>query len=139
MHRRKRGDTIRASDFMHPSVSLDGTVDSNSIATVSTEGGVGTSIKSTGVGSKRRTRSGTITPSKFTVSTSAPGIGSTRFPAVASALSGKSTLTSPARTHRRRHEGWPTIMMKIEHEPLVALSDGESEDELLLKAGGDLQ
>ncbi|RPD64178.1 hypothetical protein L227DRAFT_571749 [Lentinus tigrinus ALCF2SS1-6] len=88
--RRKRGDTIRASDYAKaPSLGLSGSFDSASAA--------GAARPTT-----RRTRSGTVTQA------SASGA-------------------------RRKHEGWPTIKMRTNAEPLR--TDGSEDDELLLKDG----
>ncbi|KAI0741636.1 hypothetical protein C8Q80DRAFT_1110797 [Daedaleopsis nitida] len=91
---RKRGDTIRASDYAKlPMSGLSGPFDSASTAGSS----------STKRGSTRRTRSGTV------------------------------TQANTSSTSKRKHEGWPTIKMRTNPEPLRA--DGNEDDELLLKDG----
>ncbi|KAI0794102.1 hypothetical protein C8Q74DRAFT_1157406, partial [Fomes fomentarius] len=91
---RKRGDTIRASDYAKPPFSgYSGSLDSASTA--------GSSGAQRIVA--RRTRSGTVTQANS---------------------SGNS---------RRKHEGWPTIKMRTNPEPLRA--EGSEDDELLLKDG----
>lgn len=91
---RKRGDTIRASDYVKPPfLGYSGSFDSASTA--------GSSSAQRIVA--RRTRSGTVTQANS---------------------SGNS---------RRKHEGWPTIKMRTNPEPLRA--EGSEDDELLLKDG----
>ena len=87
--RRKRGDTIRASDYTKlPAVGSSASFDSGSKQP----------------SASRRTRSGTVTQA-----------GS----------SGGGT--------RRKQDGWPTIKMRTNPEPLRA--DESEDDELLLKDG----
>ncbi|KAI1793492.1 hypothetical protein LXA43DRAFT_1081394 [Ganoderma leucocontextum] len=85
--RRKRGDTIRASDY----TKLPAMVSSASFDSASTQHPA-----------SRRTRSGTVTQASS---------GGTR----------------------RKHDGWPTIKMRTNPEPLRA--DETGDDELLLKDG----
>ncbi|TBU47546.1 hypothetical protein BD309DRAFT_988017 [Dichomitus squalens] len=92
---RKRGDTIRASDYTKPPVL----VTSGSLDSASTLGSSGSRRPST-----RRTRSGTVTQA-----------------------------SSSSSSTRRKHEGWPTIRMRTNPEPLRA--DENEDDELLLKDG----
>ena len=86
--RRKRGDTIRASDYANtPGLGLSASFDSASAA------GVARPVT-------RRTRSGTVTQANASIA-------------------------------RKRQEGWPTIKMRTNAEPLRA--DESEDDELLLK------
>lgn len=103
--RRKRGDTIRASDFKRSAsggVPLSGTTST-------------TESRSTR-SSTRRTRSGTVTLSY-------PGSAST------AGLSDKAKV--PAAAGRRR-KPLPTIKMKIDDDPLPPQGSDEEDDELLL-------
>lgn len=120
-HRRKRGDTIRASDFVHPPVSASG-----ASATTNPK-----ASNATNEVHARRTRSGTVTLADFAASTSASRAAAERV----RTEQGRLKPTSPMRTHKRNREGWPTIRMKIDEQPLLAVTGDEDDDELLLKAG----
>ena len=90
--RRKRGDTIRASDYPKlPALVSSASLDSGSKQ----------------LSASRRTRSGTVTQASSSGGT------------------------------RRKHDGWPTIKMRTNPEPLCA--DESGDDELLLKDGDVIQ
>ena len=92
---RKRGDTIRASDYTYPlPLATSASFDSASACGPS----------DTRKPLTRRTRSGTVTQA-----------------------------SSSSSSTRRKHEGWPTIKMRTNPEPLRA--DEDEDDELLLKDG----
>ncbi|KZT09854.1 uncharacterized protein LAESUDRAFT_722004 [Laetiporus sulphureus 93-53] len=122
-HRRKRGDTIRASDFIRPTLLPSAADDiANTGSSAQTNG----SGKTQGGTRTRRTRSGTVTlagPASRATDVQVQGE--------------KPKANSPLRTHKRHHEGWPTIRMRIDNSPLRTIA-GEDEDELLLKAGSSV-
>lgn len=117
-HRRKRGDTIRASDFVPPAGTLASPA-SASVAPAITR-------NSRAIG---RTRSGTVTLASNSthLSTASMASGSSK---------GSEDLIIKVREemlkHKRRHKGWPTIKMKIDDEPLPKQRSDEEDDELLL-------
>lgn len=87
---RKRGDTIRASDYTKfPAIGSPASFNS--------------SLPPKQLSVSRRTRSGTVTQASNSSGT------------------------------RRKHDGWPTIKMRTNPEPLRA--DEAGDDELLLKDG----
>ncbi|CDO69646.1 hypothetical protein BN946_scf184851.g34 [Trametes cinnabarina] len=99
--RRKRGDTIRASDF--PKVPMSASFDgSTGIAGLSGPPRV----------PPRRTRSGTVTQAS-------------------SSGSGGSGSCSASGSRRRKHEGWPTIKMRTTEEPLRVDGDDADDELLL--------
>ncbi|GBE86537.1 hypothetical protein SCP_0904160 [Sparassis crispa] len=117
-HRRKRGDTIRASDFIRPSASFGG-----SIAPLDTRYKPNGNVVAHGAPSTRRTRSGTVTLSN----------------AVPSASTSRPSATVPKHLHRRHASGLPTIQMKVDDEPLRMRPGDNEEDELLLRAGSVIE
>ncbi|CCM02565.1 uncharacterized protein FIBRA_04668 [Fibroporia radiculosa] len=123
MHRRKRGDTIRASDYARPTPPIDATVESayvlNDAAESAQSNTSGNIIKAIRPG---RVRSGTITLASFAASSRRGEHDQTH------------TEKSPRRTHRRSHAVWPAAKMRSDIKPLCVPSDDE-DDELLLKAG----
>ncbi len=116
-HRRKRGDTIRASDFPQPSVrptvSFDGVVARPLSDAISTECPLPRPQIMT-----RRTRSGTVTLANADVqhSIAKPSTGR------------RSQLRKPMRVNNGR----PGIMMKIDDDPLPPQGSDSEDDELLL-------
>ncbi|PCH44427.1 hypothetical protein WOLCODRAFT_165139 [Wolfiporia cocos MD-104 SS10] len=118
IHRRKRGDTIRASDFARPPPVLDPSVNVTGTALADSNADGGTNSRA------RRTRSGTVTLAN-------PAASSTVRPS--SGNDAQRKATSPMRMHRRTQEGRFRVKRGIDDEPLRANSDDE-DDELLLKA-----
>ncbi len=112
--RRKRGDTIRASDFLRSAAGgapLSGT-------TATTES---RSARS----STRRTRSGTVTLSY-------PGNASTLSLSDKAKVSATESSSTNVTTKGRRRKLLPTIKMKIDDDPLPPQGSDEEDDELLL-------
>lgn len=115
--RRKRGDTIRASDYMQPNTA--GT-SSSGVDTTAQPSQLRNTRSST-----RRTRSGTVTLSNpGSIST----LGLSEQGRVSCLVGG---LANPT-TKGRRRKLPPTIKMKIDDDPLRLQSSDDEDDELLL-------
>lgn len=117
-HRRRRGDTIRASDFSRPSVSF---------VNSSTTGASASVIEHRERPTNRRARSGTVTLANVQSQ-----------PIEVMITDGNRQIRPNSRTRgcrqtsSRRAPGRATIIMKIEDEPLTPQGSDEEDDELLL-------
>ena len=117
-HRRRRGDTIRASDFVRPSVSFVGAPSTRASASAAEP-----RVRPT----NRRARSGTVTLASVQSQ-----------PIEVLITDGNRNVRSRSRTRARkqgssrRAPGPATIIMKIEDEPLTPQASDEDDDELLL-------
>ncbi|KAL4252884.1 hypothetical protein ABKN59_003608 [Abortiporus biennis] len=118
-HRRKRGDTIRASDF--PSRPILKPVSSASIPEVSQ------STKASRP--TRRTRSGTVTLASIKSAASSSQATST------ATFIGEGTANSRGNGQKQARRRRPTIKVKIDDEPLPPQASDEEDDELLLVHG----
>lgn len=117
-HRRRRGDTIRASDFVRPSVSFVGAPSTRASASTAEP-----RVRPT----NRRARSGTVTlasvqsqPIEVLITDSNRNVRS------------RSRTRVRKQGSSRRAPGPATIIMKIEDEPLTPQASDEDDDELLL-------
>ncbi|TCD71786.1 hypothetical protein EIP91_003129 [Steccherinum ochraceum] len=129
-HRRKRGDTIRASDFTRPSAL--GSASSVDILPSASSDNIQIAAESSNPkpgprNPQRRVRSGTITLANLHENTapsppSSPGIIERIVPRI---------KPEPSR-HRRRRDGPPQFKRTIHDKPITPQKSDSSDDELLL-------
>lgn len=116
-HSRKRGDTIRASDFPRPSAPCDRASASHASSSVA----IPERPPAT-----RRTRSGTVTLAVQSQPIEVIVTDGIRKPCPAARIATRRRAAS------RRTHGRATIIMKIDDEPLPPQGSDEEDDELLL-------